>query len=288
MDHSCTYPLRSPYISTLCVADALGILDSIAAIAKSVHREQRSRNSAVPQESVLEPREENHEEDEDKSIGDSKHTTTEQENPVSSTSATNNVEKDLIPHVNKPTCEDPEDEEVAKNEVVTEAEVSTASEASTSGLNVYTTFDYHLTESEQDQDSDSYASGTESEDERSTDDDLLDEQVPRNGVSEEGMGAPEENGTKKPSGHDSAEDRDKQVEASKTLHVKSKLRNLLTSKNGQSRQKKKRNRRQKLKGRDHHKNSQPKHSKQKRDKQLLLYGMGAGSFSTAMESYMNS
>lgn len=282
MDHSCSYPLRSPYISTLCITDALGILDSIAAIAKSVHREEMSRDSAVPHASVLEPREVNHEDEDGKSNGDSEPTSTEHENPASCTSVTNDVEKDLIPQVNKTTCS--ENDEVSSNEVVTcttVAEVSTASKQSTS--NAHTAFDYH--QSESDQGSDSYASETDSEDERSTDDDL-DEQVPRNSSVSEGMGA-SENVTEKTSSGDCIQDRDKQDEASKTFHVKSKLLNLLRSKNGKSRQKKKRNRRQRLEGRDHYNKSQPKYSKQKRDKQLL-YGMGAGSFSTAMESYMNS
>lgn len=285
MDHSCSYPLRSPYISTLCVADGLGILDSIAAIAKSVHREEMARDSAVLHASVLEPREVNHEQDEGKSNIDSEPTSAEHKNSASCTSVANNVEKDLIPQVNKTTCEDPENKEEAKNEAVSctsVAEVSTASEQSTS--NVHTTSDYYQSES----DSDSYSSGTDSEfeDERSTDDDL-DEQVPRNSVSEEGMGAPEENTTEKTSSDDCIQDKDVQEASSKTstFHIKSKLLNLLSSKNVKSRQKKKRNRHQRLEG---HKNSQPKFSKRKRDKQLLLYGMGAGSFSTAMESYMNS
>lgn len=283
MDHSCSYPLRSPYISTLCVADGLGILDSIATIAKSVHREEMARDSAVLHASVLEPREVNHEQDEGKSNGDSKPTSAEHKNSASCTSVANNVEKDLIPQVNKTTCEDSENKEEAKNEAVSctsVAEVSTASEQSTS--NVHTTSDYYQSES----DSDSYSSGTDSEfeDERSTDDDL-DEQVPRNSLSEEGMGAPEENTTEETSNDDCIQDKDVQEASSKTFHVKSKLLNLFISKNVKSRQKKKRNKRQRLEG---HKNSQPKFSKRKRDKQLLLYGMGAGSFSTAMESYMNS
>lgn len=283
MDHSCSYPLRSPYVSTLCVADGLGILDSIAAIGKSVHREEMARDSAVTHASVLEPREVNHEQDEGKSNGDSKPTSAEHKNSASCTSVANNVEKDLIPQVNKTTCEDPENKEEAKNEAVSctsVPEVSTASKQPTS--NVHTTSDYYQSES----DSDSYSSGTDSEfeDERSTDDDL-DEQVPRNSVSEEGMGAPEENTTEKTSSDDCIQDKDVQEASSKTSHVKSKLLNLFISKNVKSRQKKKRNKRQRLEG---HKNSQPKFSKRKRDKQLLLYGMGAGSFSTAMESYMNS
>lgn len=284
MDHSCSYPLRSPYISTLCITDALGILDSITAIAKSVHREEMAGDSAVPHASVLEPREMNHEEDDGKSNGDSEPTSAEHENPSSCTSVTSNVEKDLTPQVNKTTCS--ENDEVSRNEVVTHTavtEVSTASKQSTS--NAHATLDYH--QSESDQDSDSYASETDSEDERSTGDDL-DEQAPRNSVNEEGMRTSEENTTEKTSNGDSIADRDKQDEASKTFHVKSKLLNLLSSKNGKSRQKKKRNRRQRLEGRDRYDKLQPKYSKRKRDKQLLLYGMGAGSFSTAMESYTNS
>lgn len=283
MDDSCSYPLRSPYISTLCITDALGILDSIAAIAKSVYKEEMSRDSAVPHASVLEPREVNHEQDEGKSNCDSEPTSTEHENPASCISVTNNVEKDLTPQVNKTTCSE---NEVSRNEVVTctaVTEVSTASKQSTS--NAHTTFDYY--QSESDQDIDSYASETDSEDERSTGDDL-DEQVPRNSVSEEEMRASEETTTEKTSSGDSIQDRDKQDEASKTFHVKSKLLNLLSSKNGKSRQKKKRNRHRRLEGRDHSGKSQPKYSKRKRDKQLFLYGMGAGSFSTTIESYVNS
>lgn len=40
MDKSCLHLLREPFVGTLCMADAGNILDSIAAIARNIHRKQ--------------------------------------------------------------------------------------------------------------------------------------------------------------------------------------------------------------------------------------------------------
>lgn len=274
VDHSHSYPLREPYITTLCVADALGILDSIAAIAKSVHRQQKSRDPAVAHVSVLETREVD--QDEDRSKDDSKNTSTVDEDPAT---VTNTVEKELMPQPEKNTCEDSENAEMTKNKGDT---CTLAPEAS--GKSASAHIDHHQNAS--DQSSDNSASGFESEDERSEDDDHLDSSSthqPSSSSVSEGRGT-QEDATEKISDSGC---RHQQDEASKTFHVKSKLLNLV-SKNGKSRQKKRRNRHQRLEIKDRRKSSQlPKPSKRKRDSQLL-YGMGAGSFSTVREHYMNS
>jgi hypothetical protein len=55
VDDSCSHCLRTPYVSSLCIADALNILNSITAIARRVHREHESSDSAIPREVPSDP-----------------------------------------------------------------------------------------------------------------------------------------------------------------------------------------------------------------------------------------
>ena len=57
MDGSCLHKLREPFVGTLCIADALNVLDSIAAIASNIHRKQDPSGTTLPQACTPEPRE---------------------------------------------------------------------------------------------------------------------------------------------------------------------------------------------------------------------------------------
>ena len=257
MDDSCSHRLRAPFVSSLCIADALGILDSIAAIAKKHHA---ARDSAkVPYMSVPAPREARSDfNTESAGAGDS----------ICSRKTCTKASASANLHVNY-------------------SKAATFSAGQNS-------FEQCVACISLDQNSES-SSSTESECDwtrndgkgdfcRSSDwpDPSWDKTVPEkntSGVSE--------------AGHVSLNVRKdselRKQESPKSSHVKDKPVDITSSVRTHGKSRKRGNHHHRVKSRDRHTDSQAhslKHETRKHRHGLLLYGMGAGS-TTVLESYMN-
>lgn len=263
-------------MSTQCIADALNILDSIAAIARSLHREQNSS------ESLPKPKEVQDDQDAERSEGKS---TSDSTGHADCTSATDTVESKSALLLTKTTQEKSENVGMMKGVHVT----ATLAEASSSRLTAFDTVTSEQLSAQisSDESSDTCSdSGTESEgpsDDRSTDVQGSSKEQLRqlpSSAGKEAVVTQEETATGKlsPSGNGSKH------EAPMSSCVKSKLLSFT------SRHKQRRRNRRRVEHKGQHRDShaQPYATPSKPGKRkLLLYGMGAGSFSV-MESYMNS
>ena len=263
-------------MSSLCIADALNILNSIGAIAKSVHRERVSSDSAVPHMSTSLPTEVPYDPDEVKeSIKD---------RTVGSSPAANTAED-----ITATAHEGPQNEESMS--LASQLEAVPKSSGPPSPVTSHTTreeLSVQISSDERD-------SETESDDPPGSDEDgTLDSghvaQSPRSCAGKEATVNSElgETGTVSSSKEDEEHGCEVRGGVSMFSHVKGKFFN---SKNGESKPKKGRKKKdnwQKTEHRDlsSRQSSSSKPSRRK-SKPLLLYGMGAGSFNV-VESYMNS
>ena len=265
-------------MSSLCIADALNILNSIAAIAKSVHRERVSSDFAVPHMSTSLPREVPCDQDEVKdSIKD---------RTVGSSPAANTADDITVT-----AHEGPQNESMP---LASQLEAVSKSSGLPSPVTSHTTHEELSVQIS----SDESDSGTESDDlpgsdklaEDGTPDSGRVAQSPSSCAGKEATVNSElgETGTILSSKEDGEYGREVHGGVSMFSHVKGKY---FSGKNGESKQKKGRKNKGNWQRTEHRDLSSRQSSSSKlsrrKSRPLLLYGMGAGSFNV-VESYMNT
>ena len=262
-------------MSTLCIADALNILDSIAAIAKTMHKVQSLGDSAMPYVSIPKPRELHRSRE-------------ESERDVTSSGAA-----DIDPAGDEFL---PGRDELHSTEGVATATL-TVEQASPSELpesEAHETIEQNSAQIPSDHSSsDDETDSNDSSDDGSTENDIVDDSREH---SEQPLGSTctaaerteltrpqeEDNATGKVPSSESGRDDSESVNTSMSTRVKSKLVGFLGGKNSERRQRRRRRRREKRERESGRRAARagPRESQtdKRRAKQLLLYGMGAGSF----------
>ena len=265
-------------MSTLCIADALNILDSIAAIAKTMHRAQTLGDSAMPYVSIPKPRELHRSREE-----------SERNVPSSGAADIDPAGDEFLPgrdelHSTEGVATATHSEVTVEPDTPSELLESEAHETLKQN-SARIPLDHSSSDDETDSD--------DSSDDGSTENDIVDDSREH---SEQPLGSTctaaerteltrpqeEDNATGKVPSSESGRGDSESPNTSMSSRVKSKLVGFTGGKNSERRQRRRRRRREKRERESGRRAARagPRKSQtdKRRAKQLLLYGMGAGSF----------